>query len=90
MDEKKKNSPFVLTLEDRKILSITDVDEVLSFDDTVVNLSVCKSSLTVTGLDLSVRDRSVQNGKLTITGNINSVVFTDDLPKKSIFRRLFG
>ena len=86
MDGKKN----FLSLEGRRILNITDVDEVLSFDDTVINLSVCKSSLTVTGIDLSITDLSVQNGKLTITGNINSIIYTDDIPKKSILKRLFG
>lgn len=90
MDGKKDRDSFLLTLQDRKVLTITDVDEVLSFDDTVINLSVCKSSLTITGIDLSIRDLSVQNGTLTIIGNINSVVFTDDMPQKGIFKRLFG
>ena len=90
MDAKKERHSCYLALEDRRILNITDVDEVLSFDDTVINLSVCKSSLTVTGIDLSITDLSVQNGKLTITGNINSIVFTDDVPKQGFFKRLFG
>ena len=79
-----------ISLEGRRILNITDVDEVLSFDDTVINLSVNKTSLTVTGTDLSITDLSLQNGKLTITGHIGSLAFIDDVPKKSFFNRFFG
>ena len=86
MEEKK----YFLSLENRRILNITDVDEVLSFDDCIINLSVNKSPLTVTGIDLTITDLSVKNGNLTIIGNINSIIYSDDTPKKSFWQRLFS
>lgn len=43
-----------VSLTDRALLTVTAVDEVLSFDETLVNLDIGGTMLSVSGKELSV------------------------------------
>ncbi len=74
-----------LVLDSRESLSVSAVDDVISFDETLVSLSVGESQLNISGSGLSVKNLSIDNGELTIEGNISAIVYFDDSPKKKRF-----
>lgn len=77
-----------LTLESRSSLNITAVDDVVSFDETLVCLSVGDAVLNISGEGLSIKNLSLENGELTVNGNITALVYFDEAPRKK--RRIFG
>lgn len=81
------SSKHTLTLTDRSILAVTAVDEVVSFDDTMVTLSIGERLLNVSGTDLSVTKLSLQDGEVVINGNIDAVVYFEQTKKKSLLGR---
>ena len=79
-----------LTMSDRKVVKITAVSEVLSFDETTVSMSVGESVLTVSGSGLSVSSLSLENGEVTVCGLIDAVVYLDGTKRKKGFGRFLG
>lgn len=80
-----------LILKGRTFLTLNAVDEVLSFDDTVINLSVGGVTFSVYGTGLSIINLSVENGNISISGKIDSLIYTDEAPeKRSFFSRFFS
>lgn len=78
-----------LTLDSRNSLNITAVDDVLSFDETLVSLSVGESVLNISGEGLSIKNLSLENGDVTVNGNISAIVYFDGSPRKKRFS-IFG
>jgi len=79
-----------LTLSDRKVIKITAVSEVLSFDETAVSMSVGESVLNISGSDLSVSSLSLENGEVTVCGMIDAVVYLDNTKRKKGIGRFLG
>ncbi len=79
----------MLTLDSKSSLAVTAVDDVLSFDETLVSLSVGDSVLNISGDGLSIKNLSIENGELTVNGNITAIVYFDETPRKKRFG-LFG
>jgi len=79
-----------LMLSDRKVIKITAVSEVLSFDETAVSMSVGESVLNISGSDLSVSSLSLENGEVTVCGMIDAVVYIDNTKRKKGIGRFLG
>ena len=80
-----------LVLDSRKKLTVTNVTEVLGFDDTIVNLSVGEMMLTVTGKNLTITKLSVAgkengDGEVIVEGQIDALVYSDKSRTKKGFR----
>ena len=78
-----------LTLDARASLAITAVDDVVSFDETLVSLAVGESTLNISGEGLSIKSLSLENGDITVEGNISAIVYFDSTVRKRK-NRLFG
>ncbi len=78
-----------LSLDSRSSLNITAVDDVLSFDETLVSLSVGEAVLNVSGEGLSIKNLSLEDGNVTVNGKISAIVYFDDSPRKKRFS-IFG
>ena len=76
-----------LALESRNKLSLTAIDEVISFDEDTVSLAVGETVLTITGEGLLVKNLSIDCGEVTVEGNVTAMVYFDNAPRK---KRLFG
>lgn len=79
-----------LTLHNREVLKITAVNEVLSFDEATVSMSVGDSVLTISGSSLSVSSLSLENGDVTVCGMIDAIVYLDGAKRKKGIGRFFG
>ncbi len=77
-----------ITLLDRAKLTISAVEDVLSFNDTSIILSSSFGSIAVDGRELRIKNLSVETGELFIEGEIGGVLFFEpDAPKR---RGFFG
>ncbi len=88
MADGKQASSAVLT--GRSFLALTGIDEVVSFDDSLVTLNSGGTLLAVSGENLTMVKLSLENGEVSISGRIDAIVYTDEQPKKGLFSRLFG
>ena len=71
-----------ITLENRKRLTLTGVEEVISFDDEKILLNTKLGFLTIKGSELKMNKLDVQNGDVIIIGNISSIVYSSKEVKK--------
>jgi len=74
----------------RSSIEICGVDEIISYDDRMIVLSVCGIRTVVEGEDLRVKDLSVEDGRICASGRINGLFYDEEtVQKKGFFSRLF-
>lgn len=83
-------SPHNVTLEDRRHLTISGVEDVERFDETAVVLSTAQGVLTVQGSGLHIEQLSLNGGDLKVEGLIESLSYEDRMEQAGgLFARLF-
>ena len=82
--------PHRVTLSERQGLTVTGVSEVVSFDDTAVQLSTTQGSLWVHGQQLRLKNLTPEGGQLSVSGTVNALIYEENKPKGGWLRRLFG
>ena len=81
--------PHKLTLQQREVLSMTGVTEVVSFDDTAIVLKTNLGDLIVQGDGLVLKGLNLDGGQVAVSGHISSLVYEEPRPASRL-RRLFG
>lgn len=92
VENKLENATGNITLENRNRLTLTGVEEVISFDDEKILLNTRLGSLTIKGSELKMNKLDVQNGDVIIVGKIASMVYSGKELKKekeNIITKLF-
>ena len=87
MDERKSNLNTNmmqnLILENREKLSISGVNDVLSFDDQIVILETGLGLLTVKGENLRINKLSLDSEEVIVEGEINNLSYSEkDIERK--------
>lgn len=79
-----------IRLVGREDMSISGVDEVMSFDDESVHLRCSEGELYVEGKDIKIGTLDTQNGTVSLTGRIGAVYYASESTneKKGLFSRL--
>ena len=89
MQNKNESMPLectsVLSLVDRKRLSLSGVDEVLSYDENSIELIICGVKVVVEGEGLKVTHLSVGDGEVLVGGEVNSIIYEDKKSEKRGF-----
>lgn len=89
-EEKKTAMPHNLVLEDRRLLTLSGVSDVDSFDEETVVVFTDMGELTIRGADLHINRLSVEIGELTVEGKISALIYSQDAaPKGGFFSRVF-
>lgn len=73
-------------LENREKLSITGVNDVLSFDDQIVILDTELGLLSIKGENLKINKLSVDTGEVIVEGDIINIGYSD----KDIIQKTSG
>lgn len=92
MAEEKKTvaMPHNLVLEDRRMLTVSGVSDVDSFDEETVVVFTDLGELTIRGSNLHINRLSVEVGELTVEGSISALIYSDEAPKSGgFFSRVF-
>ncbi|MCI9405289.1 MAG: sporulation protein YabP [Oscillospiraceae bacterium] len=87
-EKNRTKSPHHLILEERNFLTVSAVSDIDSFNEETAVLFTEMGELTIRGSGLHMNKLNVDTGEVTIEGEIHTMVYTDDRPKK-LFARLF-
>lgn len=86
IDERKSINTGViqnLVLENRGKLSISGVNDVLSFDDQVVMVETELGLLTIKGENLRINKLSIDTSEVVVEGNISYLSYSDKQLEKN-------
>ena len=72
-----------MQLSNRKILALTGISDVISFDETLVTLTCNESIMSIEGEKMRVLRMDVDSGDLAIEGKINAVSYIDKRTRKN-------
>ncbi len=81
--------PHKLTLNERSTLSVSGVNEVVSFDDSAVVMRTGMGLLTVHGQQLQLKNLSLEGGMVAVDGNIAALIYEDPRNDKGFLGRFF-
>lgn len=86
MSENMEHKQNIL-IEDRRLLKLSGVEQVDSFNDNTIVLSTIKGRLSIKGEELNVSKLNLDEGKVEIDGLINSLNY---LSKEGEPKNLIG
>ena len=89
MAEQKPTLPHDLTLTERKHLTLTGVTEVMRFDEEDITMRTTLGLLAVHGNDLKLKTLSLDGGHVVVDGDIQALIYQQDRPDRSGWRKLF-
>ncbi len=72
-----QNKQHSLSLENRRILRLTDVTDVDRFDEREILLYTRLGELTIAGRQLQIRSVSLENGEMLVEGDIWMLQYGD-------------
>jgi sporulation protein YabP len=80
----------VLNIDNREKLTVTEVADVDSFNEDTILITLKSGGLIIKGQKLHIQKLDLAEGKVIITGEFNSAVYTQKKNKseKSILRRI--
>ncbi len=81
-----------LVLENRSKLSISGVNDVLSFDDEIIIMETELGMLTIKGDNLKINKLSIDTSEVIIEGEINNILYSNHGQGKSeggLFGKIF-
>ena len=77
-----------IALCDRKRLTITGVEDVDCFNEQIVVLKTPLGTLTVTGAALNMSQLNVEDGRVSLEGEVDALEYTGGRKKGGLLSRL--
>ncbi len=81
-------SKQILTLQDRKNLTITGVDKMISVKPDLLQLSTNMGNLQIVGVNMEMTKLDLDQKIVEVAGIVNQIRFLDD-KKQPLFKRIF-
>ena len=75
MPENRMKKPHILTLDNRKLLTLSGVEDVSGFDEQTINVKLSDATLVVKGAGLHISKLSLESGDVVIDGQITSLQY---------------
>ena len=82
--------PQKLTLEDRRRLTVTGVQDVESFDENAIVLHTNRGLLIVRGRELHLRQLSVDGGQVAVDGAVDALIYEEARKEGGFWAWLLG
>lgn len=79
-----------LELERREKLSLSGVEDVMGFDESMVVLQTGLGRLTVRGEMLHIGMIDLDSGRLELSGKVQELSYDETVERGSLWARLFG
>lgn len=79
-----------LQLEGREKLSLTGVEDVSGFDETLIVLTTGQGELNIRGQSLHIERIDLDSGALEVRGHIQELCYEEPARTGGLFARLFG
>lgn len=79
LEEKRtvRNRSHNVIMENREKTSVSGVEHVISFNETMINLVTVQGNITIKGEDLDIKKLNLDDGNLSINGYITSITYTE-------------
>ena len=87
-EEKKQKLPHSVILENRKAFTATGVSNVDSFDEQTIVAYTDLGELVVKGSGLHINRLNIETGELTLTGEVDSLTYTQGRQNGGMLPRL--
>ena len=87
-----ENAKGLISLENRKILKLSGIQEVLSFQENQAELLSTLGNLQITGEKMHMEKLDLETGEVILTGRIDSLYYPEEstVEKKGFFSRFFS
>ena len=87
-----ENEKGIVLLEGRKILKLTGIREVLSFQENQAEFSSTLGILQITGDKMHMEKLDLETGEVILSGRIDSLYYPEENPKekRGFFSRFFS
>ena len=80
-----------ITLDERRRLTVSGVEEVESFDENTIFLTTAQGPLEIQGEGLHIEKLSLDGGDLKVEGRVNALVYGEENRSRGgLLSRLFG
>ena len=80
-----------LEMDGRERLTVSGVEDVERFDETMIVMTTVAGTLVVTGDGLHIGKLSLEGGELHVDGHLDSLAYEDQgYGRGGLLRRLFG
>ena len=79
-----------LQLEGREKLSLSGVEDVTGFDESLIVLSTAQGELSIRGENLHIERIDLQLGSLEVRGHIQDLSYEEPSRSGGLWARLFG
>ena len=74
-----------ISIKNRESLSMTEVSEVLSFDEDFITVMTVDGKVEIEGSGLKILNMSSDSGDMLLTGRIDGVYYSAKPTKKKLF-----
>ena len=75
MPENTMKRPHILTMDTRRLLTLSGVEDVSGFDEQTISVKLSDASLVVKGADLHISKLNLESGDVVIDGQISSLQY---------------
>ncbi len=79
-----------LSMENREKLSMSGVEDVSGFDESVVVLTTALGELSIRGSGLHIERIDLDVGELELRGNVRELSYDEPRTTATLWQRLFG
>lgn len=79
-----------MSMENREKLSLSGVEDVSGFDESLVVLRTSMGALTIRGEGLHIGRIDLDSGSLELSGKVQELSYDESGPAPSLWSRLFG
>lgn len=77
----------LLEMEERKKLTVSGVDDVISFDEACILLSTVCGIMSVDGAEMRIVSLDLESGRVEISGNVNGIIYPESARKGGLLRK---
>ena len=82
--------PHHVIMEDRSRLSVTGVEDVISFDETEIIARTGQVNLLIRGMGLHIGKLTLDSGEMTVDGTVRELCYEEAAPVGGFWAKLFG
>lgn len=87
---KEMQNKHTITVTDRESVSLTGIDEVVSYDENNIVMQTNMGQLTLDGSGLNIVKLNLGEGEVVVQGKVDALYYIESGGKRSVFSRLFG
>ena len=91
-EEKNKpmGKPHHVIMEDRAKLSVTGVEDVISFDENEIITRTAQGNLIIRGTGLHIGKLTLDSGEVSVDGSVRELCYEEPAPVGGFWAKLFG